>query len=40
MRIEGAMNKKQNLSPKDLNLEKLDEELVCVAMICALPELC
>jgi len=32
------MTKMQNLQPKNFNLDKLDEELVCMAMIHALPE--
>ena len=32
------MSKMQNLCPKNFNLKQLDEELVCMAMIRALPE--
>jgi len=37
-RIGGAMTKMQNLRLKHFDLDKLDEELVCMAMIHALPE--
>ena len=37
-RIDEAMRTISNLRPKDFTLAKLDEELVCMAMIRSLPE--
>ena len=37
-RVDTAMQQIQNLRPKDFSLDKLDEELLCMAMIRALPE--
>jgi len=37
-RIDESMRTISNLRPKDFNLAKLDEELVCMAMIRSLPE--
>jgi len=37
-RIETSMSKMQNLRPKNFDLKQSDEELVCMAMIRALPE--
>ena len=36
--IDESMHKMQNLHPNNFDLQKLDEELMCMAMICALPE--
>jgi len=33
VRIKGAMTKMQNLQLKNFNLNKLDKELVCMAMM-------
>jgi len=37
-RVDAAMQQIQNLRPKDFTLDKLDEELLCMAMIRSLPE--
>ena len=37
-RVEKAMSNIKNLRPSDFTLDKLDDELLCMAMICALPE--
>ena len=37
-RVDAAMQQIQNLHPKDFILDKLYEELLCMAMIRALPE--
>src|SRR5882724_7294730 len=37
-RIDKSMHKIQNLHPNNFDLQKLDEELTCMAMIHALPE--
>ena len=36
--IEQAMGNIKNLHPKDFTIEKLDDELQCMALIQALPE--
>ena len=38
VRIEQAMGNIKNLRPKDFTIEKLDDELQCMALIRALPE--
>ena len=37
-RVDAAIQHIQNLRPKDFTLDKLDEELLCMAMVRALPE--